>query len=605
MEDLSGVGFSPDDLIDEPLTLEDLDLFLADEHANAEIAAAFEFAENIGDSPPPPPHNGQSRSPGDSPGGESLGAPDDGADATTDAPSGWTPPIRIVHTPQPLPPLPTPSGWTPPIRIVHTPQPLPPLPTPSILASYVNAVVELAGCSRGTAHCAVMGAINLVIAEAVDVESLAADVHPSSLFMMTSAKTGWRKSAAFGLAFKSHRAADDAVHGRWEAARRAKKASKDNKASGDSPSSSAEPVSFWPADLADSEPADAPRRVSPISLRDDSTIEALMMNLSQGRRSQSLASPEAGTMLGGWSFGKGQIAQTLAKLSALWSGEAVNFERATGRLSFRIADVRLSACLMAQPAFVVDHLLSEAASNGFAARTLLNRDISRPEPMAFEWAGTTARNYVDRLNVLIAKIRQGQDVGAEFADTIPSTPTVMRPTPEAKAALRDFLSECQSAADLDPGEHEIGLLERGGEQCARYAANLAAFRALDADKPFGESYTEADVREAAAVIRWHTLNLSSFAQDAAATRIARAANWAASRLKHWSEKHNGKVPLLSCLGNYASGDGKFLKNETDGKRLVIELLEEYGYVAELARGSYEVNPLDPEEEAKSGETGLD
>ena len=85
MEDLSGVGFSPDDLIDEPLTLEDLDLFLADEHANAEIAAAFEFAENIGDSPPPPPHNGQSRSPGDSPGGESLGAPDDGADATTDA----------------------------------------------------------------------------------------------------------------------------------------------------------------------------------------------------------------------------------------------------------------------------------------------------------------------------------------------------------------------------------------------------------------------------------------------------------------------------------------------------------------------------------------
>ena len=233
----------------------------------------------------------------------------------------------------------------------------------------------------GTAHCAVMGAINLVIAEAVDVESLAADVHPSSLFMMTSANTGWRKSAAFGLAFKSHRAADDAVHGRWEAARREKKdskASKDNKASGDSPSSSAEPVGFLPADLVDSEPADTPRRVSPISLRDDSTIEALMMNLSQGRRSQSLASPEAGVMMGGWSFGKGQIAQTLAKLSALWSGEAVNFERATGRLSFRIADVRLSACLMAQPAFVVDHLLSEAASNGFAARTLLNRDISRP-----------------------------------------------------------------------------------------------------------------------------------------------------------------------------------------------------------------------------------
>ena len=339
------------------------------------------------------PHNGQSRPHGSSyPDGENLTDPDDGADATTETPSGWTPPIRIVHTPQPLPDL----------------------PIPPTLRPYVNAIEELAGCSRGTAHCAVMGSINLAIADAIDVESLAADTHPSSLFLLTSAKTGWRKSAAFGLAFKAHRAADNAIDARWEAARRAKKASKDNKDSGDSPSSSAEPVSFFVLDLVDSEPADAPRRVSPISLRDDSTIEALMMNLSQGRRSQSLASPEAGTMLGGWSFGRGQIAQTLAKLSALWSGEAVNFERATGRLSFRIADVRLSACLMAQPIFVVDHLLSEAASNGFAARTLLNRDISRPEPMAFEGAGTPARYYVDRLNVVIATIRQGQDVGAEY-----------------------------------------------------------------------------------------------------------------------------------------------------------------------------------------------
>ena len=135
--------------------------------------------------------------------------------------------------------------------------------------------------------------------------------------------------------------------------------------------------------------------------------------------------------------------------------------------------------------------------------------------------------------------------------------------------------------------------------------HLAAFRALDAHKPFGESYTEADVREAAAVIRWHALNLSSFVRDATATLIARAANWAASRLKHWSDTHNGKVPLLSCLGNNAAGDGKFLKNDTNAKRQVIWLLVEYGYVVELARGSYEVNPLDPEEEAKSGETGLD
>ena len=274
------------------------------------------------------------------------------------------------------------TGDAPPIPIVHKPQPLPGLPVPSPLVPYINAVVELAGSSVGTAHCAVVGAINLAIADGVDVESLAADIHPASLFLMASARTGWRKSAAFALAFRAHREADDAIHSRWEEARREQKANR---------SSDGAPLPLTPLDR--------PKEVSPIALRDDSTIEALMLNLAQGRRTQALASAEAGVLLGGWSFGKAQAGQTLAKLSALWSGETVDYERVTGRVSVRVGGVRLTGCLLAQPSFVAEHLLSEAAANGFAARTLISRDIDRPTPMTFEWpAGSSARFYVSRLN---------------------------------------------------------------------------------------------------------------------------------------------------------------------------------------------------------------
>ena len=307
-------------------------------------------------------------------------------------------------------------------RLSTSRRPSPLYPSRYSSQPYVNAVVELSGCSSATAHCVVMGAINLAIADGLDVESLAPDGHPSSLFLMTSARTGWRKSAAFALAFRAHREADDAIHSRWEEARREQKA---NRASDGAPL----PLT----------PIDRPKEVSPIALRDDSTIEALMLNLAQGRRTQSLASAEAGVLLGGWSFGKAQAGQTLAKLSALWSGETVDYERVTGRVSVRVGGVRLTGCLLAQPAFVAEHLLSEAAVNGFTARTLLNRDISRPEPMTFEWpAGSSARFYVSRLNELITRVRQGQDVGAEYADTQRPPSTVMRPTPEAKAALREF-----------------------------------------------------------------------------------------------------------------------------------------------------------------------
>ena len=487
----------------------------------------------------------------------------------------------------------TPGGsWTPPTRIVSEPKPLPDLPLPDVLRPYVEAVAELAGSSIGTAHSAVVGSINLPLADSIEVESLAADVHPASLFMLTSARTGYRKTAAFNLAWRGHTDADNLIHRAWMAARK----TKGDKPKGDKPKGDNARASLAPDDL----PGDKPRTVSPIAVRDDSTAEALMANLAEGRRTQALASAEAGVVLGGWSFGKGQSGQTLAKLNGLYSGEGVNYERITGRVSIRVADARLTVCLMMQPDFASQHILSDAAQNGFSARSLLNRDIARPQPLTFEWpVGTSARYYVDLLHKLIARLRRDQDAGTQFVDSPRLPPMVMRPTAGARTALREFLAQCQAVADDgNTDAHELGFLERATEQVARYAAMLAAFRSLTAGETLGDSYTEADVKDAAAVINWHRLNLVSFSQEADDARYAKAAEWAAVRLRGWTEKSKaayGGISLLSVLGRYAAGDAKFIKDDPDGKRRVMLLLEEYGYTRPLpTRGNYLVNPLDPE-----------
>ena len=480
-----------------------------------------------------------------------------------------------------------PGGWTPPDRIVSEAQPLPPPPLPDVLRPYVWAICELAGTSIGTAHAAAMGALNLALSAVIDVESLAPDVHPSTLFMLTSSETGWRKSAAFKLAFRAHLEADDIIDACWEDARKAK----GGKAKADKPEGDNTHAPMI---------ADDPRPVSPVALRNDSTAEALLANLAEGRRTQSLASAEGGVALGGWSYGKGQVGQTYAKFNSLWSGESVDYQRITQRVSIRVADARLCICLMMQPPFATQHVLSDAATNGFSARSLLNRDIARPKESVFEWpVSTSARHYVDQLKVLIAQLRRQQDAGTQFVDAPPIPVTVMRPSPGARTALREFLTECQNAADSGTVDgHERGFLERAAEQAARYAAMLAALRSLEAGDPFGDSYTEADVRDAAAVIDWHRLNLASYAQEAEDARFAKAAQWAADRLHGWAEKSkaaHGGISLLSVLGRYAAGDARFIKDDPDGKRRVMQLLEEYGFVRPLpSRGNYLVNPLDPE-----------
>ena len=106
------------------------------------------------------------------------------------------------------------------------------------------------------------------------------------------------------------------------------------------------------------------------------------------------------------------------------------------------------------------------------------------------------------------------------------------------------------------------------------------------------------MKDAIAVIDWYRKNLVSFSVEAEDAKFTRAAQWAAERLRGWAEKSkaaHGGISLLSDLGRYAAGDARFIRDDADGKRRVIQLLEDFGFLRPLpSRGNYLVNPLDPE-----------
>ena len=132
-------------------------------------------------------------------------------------------------------------------------EPLPLPPVPPGIESVVSAVTEVSRCSPATALAAVLGSINLAVAEAFDVQTLSRRPKPTSLYFVVSSRSGWRKSEGLDNAFEAHDTADNLAEKAWKVAKRA-------------------------ADASPEAPRAADR--SPVVVRDNATIAALLRTLA-------------------------------------------------------------------------------------------------------------------------------------------------------------------------------------------------------------------------------------------------------------------------------------------------------------------------------------
>ena len=154
--------------------------------------------------------------------------------------------------------------------------------------------------------------------------------------------------------------------------------------------------------------------------------------------------------------------------------------------------------------------------------------------------------------------------------------------------LRHHYDRWMDAAESQAEGHESSFLGRAGEQCARYAANLAAWRCLEQGERIGGQYTAQDVVDAAVLIDWHFETLQNQTENAIQSEYVKAAASVADDLR---VRGKAVERLLSYLGQSPPAAARKFKGDADAKRAIRDLLEECNYVtqAEGMRGWYHVN----------------
>lgn len=290
-----------------------------------------------------------------------------------------------------------------------------------ILGPAVGRMAEVIGVPCAMAAQSVLATAALVAQSHANVH-LDGRVYPLSLYMLTVASSGDRKSAVDHLALA---AAREWERRQWMLYLEQLKA---NRAAIRGKHEARELSDPIPPRLIIAEP----------------TIEALIKNLCQGLPSMGLFNDEGGQFLGSSTMSKENQLKAITTLSALWDGSPIDRARSMPGESLRAYDRRLSLHLMLQP-YLATQLLTDRMING---QGILGRClISWPERLV----GRRLYKAVDltrdaRIQRYQARITALLDKPLSLHNDGSLNPDRLELTPSARTAWIDIHDtiECQS-----------------------------------------------------------------------------------------------------------------------------------------------------------------
>ena len=332
--------------------------------------------------------------------------------------------------------------------VAGIPTPQAPFPLEAMgsgLSDLCRSLQRLTGCNTALAAQALLGSLAVCTQADTDVRlpwiREAGKAVPVSLFLAGLVPTAGRKSACFSLAFRPHSEADRAIRALQQEADVAYKAwAGAGKGKTAGARKGAEPP----------RPLSGPAYI----LRTNTTLEAVMRDLDQGRDCIALASPEAGSVIDNWSHGRNKSG-TLASYNGLWSAESQTHDRTGDGGVSRYLDghQRFSLVFFCQLSYR-SWFFDKYTTNGFAGRLLIQSTDGwcREEARAITKEVTPADDVtVLDFQQLIADWRREIDKGAHLErDTAESPPgrRVLQFAPEGRQAIIDFEQECGDRADL-------------------------------------------------------------------------------------------------------------------------------------------------------------
>lgn len=335
--------------------------------------------------------------------------------------------------------------------------------------NFVKAPVPLVASSA-------LASLSLAIQAQVDTKRAERLVGPSSLFLLTIADSGERKSTCDNFfsevihEYDRLKASDakpeinkySAAIGAWQEKcsgikEKIRKLAKDGK-----------PTEDLESDLHQLEnDKPVPPRI-PRLMYSDTTPEALAYSLAKSWPSGGILSAEAGIVFGGHSMNKDSIMRNLALLNVLWDGGSVQIDRRTQE-SFVVRGVRLTIGLQIQAETLrnfFDRSGSLARGTGFLARFL----ISKPEStQGYRLFSESPINWsaLDKFNNRVRSILE-KEVPIDENNML--SPHIVSLSDEAKVAWISFYNEIEQ--ELSSGG-ELYEVRDVASKIAENAARLA------------------------------------------------------------------------------------------------------------------------------------
>jgi hypothetical protein len=402
------------------------------------------------------------------------------------------------------------AAWSRPVPLVgqieRVAYPMDALP-PAIRGA-VEEVQEAVQASPEMVASSALAVCSLAAQSLADVRRSVTLPGPCSLFFLTVAESGDRKSTvdrlmgravrdfqdaqrdASGVVLAGHTADVEA----WEARRNATsdRMASDAKKDGKS-------IDGHRADLAqlETEKPQAPR--VPRLQYEDVTSEKLGKALATEWPSGGIFSSEGGAVLGGHSMGKDAIGRTLALFNKLWDGAPHIVDRATAP-SFAVRGARMTISLQVQPHVLADFLDRDrgmSRGSGFLARFLVSQPMSLQGTRLYRESGDMPElgRFSSRITDLLNDLPQ---IDPERGMVLP----LLDFTDDAKALWVNSYNAIEG--ELSSGGNFASIKDaasKAADNIARLAAVLHVFE-YGARGPIEARSVEAASR----IVLWHTFS---------------------------------------------------------------------------------------------------
>jgi len=315
--------------------------------------------------------------------------------------------------------------------------------------------------------------------------------------------------------------------------------------------------------------------IEPIAICQEPSLEGLQKSFMNGRPSQALFNDEGGQFFGGHAMNKDNALKTMSGLSKYWDGAPIIRTRATPGESAELYDRRLTVHLQVQP-IVSQKVLNDPLmlGQGLLARFLLAEAPSQAGSRLYNGKNALDDPSVIRFHLVIEKLL------AHEPETLPGGGLDL-PHLQLSHAAQSAWVAAYNQVELALAEGEMletvkGVASKAGENAVRLAGVFAII----------ENSSEISVEQVhrAWLLMFYYLNVSLRSTQ---LQEASKGDRFAVELNDWLRKQPAQEATIADIQKKGPRKTGIRKSVKYGRALMQDLVNR-GWAVEISRNTYEM-----------------